>query len=487
MDFFSVVLILLVYYIRPQDWVPGLIGVGIVTPIMGVAIISMITAAKREGRKIRLFLSPLDWTMLTYYLYIVTTHPDPSGALKDALPLFAFYLVTVQALNTTGRLIKYLKYWLLALLALAIFGLGSKMGFDPTGAIAMTDANKGRLALGTWMHNNPNALGHSVIMVLPLAYLLYFWKRGFQHKLLAIGLWFLAFECVWQTESKGAVLAGFGALVLAYVFGKPKIVQILVLVAALAGGGAAISVMPRMSEMGSLRSDEGVQGRLLAWEQARTASRTNWTGSGWKTFTATIRWEKLWLKKATHSGYVQLGAELGPVGMTIYVGLFWLGLRSLIRAGVLEGDPERCRRCLFALLIGFAISNWMIDRAYHTEFFLFMAGISAFHRLHVLHRLEMEVAGAGEVTETERTPAFQPDWNWAGRPALAMAGPPSFAGEVMHKSSPAAPLVSEGAGPRVRVAGPPRSAYKPSLLDFLVAAAGAWVVFYLWDYILKNL
>lgn len=498
MDFVTVVLVLLVYYIRPQDWVSGLIGVGIVTPIMAVAIIAMVSRAKDEGRRLQLFLTPLDWGMLALYLYIGCTHPYPYGAFKDSLPLFAFYFVTVQALRSVERLRKYLVYWVVALSTLVLFGLLSKVGIDPTGAQAMTTVNKGRLALGTWMHNNPNSLAHSVVVLIPLAYFLFFWKNNIFKKMVAIGLWMITFECVYLTESKGAVLAGFATLVLAYIFGKSKVVQVLAITAALAGGGAAISLMPRMSEMSNLRADEGVQGRLLAWEQARTASRNSFTGQGWKNFKATIQWEKMWISKATHSGYVQVGAELGPFGLALYVGLFWLGLRSLILGKTKSLEEEACRRCLFALLVGFAISNWMIDRAYHTELFLFFAGISAFHRLMLLDkameqgsRLKM-IAGGDQVSESQIVA-----WPPQPVPVMAMAG--NVPGDFSMSSSEEDRSSSHSGATAGSVADGnwfisrdvlrtlPNWLSRPTLVDIAVAGAAAWAVFYLWDYILKNL
>lgn len=492
MDFVFVVLILLIYYIRPQDWVSGLIGVGIVTPIMAMAIFAMVTKARQEGRRIQFLVTPLDWWMLVLYGYIVFNHPQPYDTFKGALPLFAFYFVTVQALSTSKRLNSYLKYWLVALTVLAMFGLLSTIGIDPTGAHVVTVMNKGRLALGTWMHNNPNALAHSVVVIVPLAYFLLFWKGSVSKRFLAVILWIVAFECVYLTESKGAVLAGFVTAVLAYVFGKSKIVQVLAITAAIAGGGAAISVMPRMSEMSNLRADEGVQGRLLAWEQARTASRESLTGQGWKTFRAVIRWEKMFISKATHSGYVQVGAELGPLGMGLYIGAFWLGLRSLFQCKTRNNREEACRRCLFALLIGFAISNWMIDRAYHTELFLFFAGISALHRLLLLNRGEepAEQPAGGMLVNGPMEPVMLP-WSTAPQPMLAMAGGGSgtliAAGAGPRGVSSAGTVSSSWAIPDLTVSSKSKLRARPTLVDVAIAAAGAWSVFYLWDYILKNL
>lgn len=492
MDFFAVVLVLLIYFIRPQDWMPGLIGMGIVTPVMLLAMVTMVIRARNLNKPLRFLATPHDWAMLAYYAFIVWFSPDPTGTLKGAFPLFAFYFVTVQALDSPARLHKYMKYWLAALVVLAAFGVGSLFGWDVTGAAGMTAANKGRLAIGTWMHNNPNALGHSVILVIPMAYFLFFWRSSMTHRVLAASISFLAFHCVMKTESKGAFLAGFIVLVLAYAFGRSKIFQILMVSAAVAGSGAVFSIMPRMAEMGSLKSDEGVQGRLLAWEIARTASRQHLvSGQGWKTFKATIRWEKMSIPKATHSSYVQLGAELGRGGLFLYMGLMWLGLKSLIRCRALDEEGERCRKCLFGLIVAYGVSNWMIDRAYHTEFFLFMAATGAFHRLYLLQKPvvaeEPEVesrmlASPSRVLQPpiRLIPEFLP-------PAMAVSGP-SFPRVAVtgwalgHEPSLTKAAEPAESGPRL-----PKWVLRPTIVDGLVAAAGAWAVFAFWDYILKTM
>ena len=460
MDLKTVILVLAVYFIRPQDWFSPLIGVGIVSPIMIAAIAAMVQRSRARQLPIAFLRSPLDWGMLAYYLYISYTSDDFTGTLKAAFSLFAFYFVTVQALDSPARLITYLKAWMWAVFTLAMFGLLSLYGLDITGAVPMTQSMEGRLALGTWMHNNPNALGHTVFTAIPLAYFLYFWKKGLTRKLAAWMVWVVAFQVIEQTQSKGAVLAGFATLVLSFAFGKPKIVQIIVLLLALGGGGAAISVMPRMEKMGSLRSDEGVQGRLLVWEQARTMMKNDATGQGWKTFVATIKWEKMWLSKATHSSYVKVGADLGYYGLFLYIGLLWMGFRALIRGPSENNELERGRRCLFVLICAYTLSNWMIDRAYHTEFFLFSAAICAFYRMQWQRK-----------SESQEGLAVNLPMQWSAPSGM---------------SPTAATGVLPARGLSVAVA-PGLAMERPGLIDLAMASLGTWLILYLWDYILINL
>jgi hypothetical protein len=461
MDFKAVVLVLLVYFIRPQDWVAGLIGVGIVAPIMVVAIITMITRARREKRNLHFLGAPHDWAMLAYYVYVVYTSPDPSGTFKEAFSLFAFYFVTVQALDTPTKLLSYMKAWMWAVSVLAALGVMSIYGWDLTGARPMTEANLGRLALGTWMHSNPNALGHTVMTAVPLSYYLYFWKGTIQGRLMAISIWLIAYEAIFETQSKGAVLAGFVTLVVSYSFGKSKFTQAVILGIALAAGGAVISFMPRMEKMGDLRSDEGVQGRLLAWEQARLVVKNDYTGEGWKHFRAIIKWEKLMIPKATHSSYVKIGADLGYPGMFVYVGILWLGFRSLFRRASEDLAMERSRRALFTLISAYVISNWMIDRAYHTEYFLFMAAIGAWHRMEFLRPRDEAK------DEFQKTPVP----GWFQMPVCSWLAVADQQAEVPESARGAINA----------------SLLRPSFMDLAMAGLGAWLIFYLWDYILTNL
>jgi len=301
-------------------------------------------------------------------------------------------------------------------------------------------------------------LGHTLITAIPLAYFLYFWKKSIGRKILAAGIVMVCFSAVYQTESKGAVVAGFVSIVLSYSFGKSKFVQILLLSAALAGGGAAISLMPRMETMGSMRSDEGIQGRLLAWDQAKIAVQNHFTGEGWKTFHAIIKWQKIWMPKATHSSYVKLGADLGYPGMFLYVGILWLGVRTLLRAKPMDDELRRCQQCLFTLIISYIISNWMIDRAYHTEFFLFMAAIGAYHRLALLNK---------ELNENLEEPQEIPAWQL---PPIT-----SWLADQRTQSTSAQNMIFK------------YSLTKPSVVDAVIALCGTYLIFYIWDYILINL
>jgi hypothetical protein len=392
MSFFIARLILALYYIRPQDWVPGMSGWNIMKPVALIGVIGLFN--RPQGLDPRsLFSNPIDWAVLLYGGYVVLSSDSAFDTLKAFYPFIVYFLLTSQGLANEQELTGYLKLWAVLLLILAGLAVASLFGFDLTGGRPMTELQKGRLALGTYMHSNPNALGHSVAAAIPLVYVFWFSKQPIFSRLLAVLACWLVYYCIEQTQSRGSFVVCAAAMLLSFSFGKPKFIQVFIAALALITGGSLVAIMPRMA--GGLRSDEGVQGRMLAWEQARTAMQSNRFGVGYERFTAYIRWREgrfvHIIPKATHGSYIKIGADLGYPGLFFYLLIFAACIRSVtLRIPPSKMDIlRRARDALFLSLTMTAFSGWMIDRAYHLEFFLLAGAISVYHRL-LLQQNELE-------------------------------------------------------------------------------------------------
>lgn len=450
MEYLTALVFLLLYYIRPQDWMAGMTGMNIVRPMVVIWLAGILSSRSRPAVQ-GIFRTPHDWAMLAYYIYVSWTSPNMTETMKAFLPHVAFYILTVRSLTTWSRLEGYFKFWNLMLLGVAAMAVASLYGLDLTHAKDVTARMAGRLSLGTWLHNNPNALAHSVVVALPLGYVLYFWKKGASGRLLLYPFMLaLAGYCVYETKSKGAFLVGGMLCVLIFVVGRPKFVQVLTIAAAATIGISALSFLPRMEQMGDLRADEGVQGRLMIWETARRVTETRSNGEGWKQFQGEIIWEGKLEKKATHSSYIQVGADLGITGMFMYLLPLWLSIRTFLGSAKItqsNDQKERCRRAGFLLLIAYAVSGWMINREYHTEYFLLVAVAAALQRL--LLAEQQAYAAANTEEEEEASDA---------EPALAA-------------------LIRQGKEMWNRI----------SVMDIGVAAAMTWGVLFTWDYVLEHL
>lgn len=474
MEYRTALFFLFLYYIRPQDWIPSIAGFNIVRPMILIWVASLFAARDRPVVSGAL-KTPHDWALLAYFGYIAWNAPEGSGATMGLLPYLVFYAFTVRSLSSWERVQGYLKFWNLMLLCVAGMAISSLYGFDPTGAGDITAALQGRLSLGTWLHNNPNALAHSVVVAIPLSYILYFWSKGAGNRLFLFPAFAaLAGYCVYETKSKGAFLVGGILVVLLFVIGRPRFVQVLALAMAATVGISALSFLPRMEKMNDLGSDEGVQGRLMVWEMARRVTHNKPGGEGWKQFHGMITWKGEVEAKATHSSYVQVGGDLGINGLFLYLFPLWLSMRSLLSgAKRMQEDPEkeRCRRAVMLLLIAYAISGWMINREYHTEYFLLVAVAAAIHRLNLADELE---PAAAEDPETDAESAPLPALS--GQPALALAAGTDTA-ERPYQPRTMTFIYETGKQLWNRI----------TVVDVGVGIAMTWAVLFTWDYVLEKL
>jgi hypothetical protein len=223
------------------------------------------------------------------------------------------------------------------------------------------------------------------VALISASYVWFVWKRNGAMRFVGVAIIAGAAQVTFLTQSKGAYLCGAAAMTASLMFRRPKSLQIFIIVCVMTAGVGALKLLPRMEELDT--KEAGIAGRLLIWQMAYNAMVNTRTGEGWKKFEAWIDTEDYGLiHKATHGSYVNVGADLGYIGLMLFVGILYANGRTLLQSKV---DPEnidleRCQRLLISLTVSFSASAWMIDRAYHTDFFILAGAVAAFHRLMVV-------------------------------------------------------------------------------------------------------
>ncbi len=418
MDFFSIILFLALYYIRPHEWLGIVAALRPVMLSMAIGIFAMFNREKPLTLK-DIFRTPHDWMMLLYFLWIVFSAPNPAEALGRCYNLFVFYIVTVQALSNIQRLQKFLTWWAFLILGIAVMALLSEIGIDPTGSNEMTHGiMQNRLILNTSLFNNPNALGHSVVPCLMMLYYVMYWKRPVFSKIATIPLALLALYCIYLTVSKGSFLSAFACMVLGYSFGRPKWAQITILALAVSVGYSSLYLLPRMNELKKGRSDPAIQGRIAAWQLGLDTMKRSNTGVGIGHFKDEF-FRRNHYDKAGHSSYVQLGTETGYTGLFLFLGIMYCGIRTLVAAKTTSEDEERVRRTLFVLLCAYIVSSWMVDFGFRATYFLTIASIAAFHRQLLLKMQPTEEKE--EAAEVVPIALGFPQWRPVGATPAAVA------------------------------------------------------------------
>lgn len=473
----------MLYYIRPQEWAGFLSGLHPVTLIMVFALVAMVMK-EREFSVKDFFQTPHDWVMFAWFFYTVLTSPTPRETFGEVKSYLIFYLVIVQALSTFKRIDQFLKWWIVMIMLLVGLGLGSKYGFDPLGSRDLTELLKNRLSVNLSIFANPNALGHNVVPVIPLLYFMFAWHRPIFMKQAAVLAMAVPVWCVYLTVSKGAFLSGFGTTVLSMAFGRPKIIQVFILWAAVTIGWTALHQLPRMESMGRLGADKGVQGRLMQFKYGYSIFKTEKFGVGYGHWFK-AQYSRLGFYYAAHSAYVMVGGELGFYGLMLYLGLSYCGLRTLVTVKHLDIEEERVRRMLFVLIVSYLISAWMLSLEYRPTYFMTAATVAAFHRYLIGKSKQQSITTP---TEMNIVPELAPATAEAGVPGGAAGEAPkvSVAGQVLPPLHPG--------GAKRPAQGEVESSFLPHIqwnrlgwIDLAIMYAMTKGVERYWGYICRNL
>ncbi|MEQ2005604.1 MAG: hypothetical protein ABMA26_02300 [Limisphaerales bacterium] len=409
MDFVGIVIFAIVLYVRPQEFI-GILD-ALRPAFMSLAMAGLGIFIRPGGVVLKQVIrTPMDWMVAAYFIYILFWTPGAFGDLWGELYQFiGFYFLVTLALSNFRRLYQYLAWWCGAIMFIAILALLSLIGIDPTDAQTHTAGSLGRLALGLSLFDNPNALGHSVMVAVPLLYYFMIWKRPIFVKEVGAPLIFLPMLCTYFTESKGAFISGVGAIIATLAFGKPKWVQFILLPILIFIGASALPLLPRFTDVqwgdGKARSDEAVLGRIESFEFGKWAQENTEYGVGFKQFVnAFIRKEGDLKARASHSSFNQVAGEFGWWGLLIFSGILYTCYHSLVRARTATDNEERVRRMLFCMVLAYTVSSWMIDFGFRAAFFVMVAMVSAFHRILM-----------------DRSPDYQPstDEQWGGVTGIA--------------------------------------------------------------------
>jgi hypothetical protein len=455
MAFRCAVLLLLFWFVRPQDVLPSLAGLNVVRYLMLLGIWAIVS--RPGGLKVgHIVRTPIDCMMMGFLAWIVYTTPEHWDAFKEVFTYFAFYVLTVLALDSQEAIKKYITYWSYCLLAVCLLALASQFGMEiVAGSNALTTAFKGRVALNTWIFNNPNALGHASVALIPLAVAWYGMRQPALNRMLMAGLISAAAYCVLLTQSKGAYISGAVSLCALHMFRRPVWVQVVALQLLLTAGLGALSFLPRMETLSS--KDQGIMGRMMVWQSAMWSLKMNPSGVGLKKFQGTIEVEELGtVNLATHGSFVRTGADLGYPGLFFFSGLFFTAYLTLRRQMFApKTEAHYIQGALAVLMVSYGFSCWVIDRAYHADFILLMALFSAYHRV--------IVAPQEKPQEAPFKPTFATGANAVAAGTAAQVKP--------GESTP--PMSEEGLVPGWG---------RPAFHQLLIIVCLVWLIVYAWDY-----
>lgn len=239
---------------------------------------------------------------------------------------------------------------------------------ERVGLFDTTSISNGRVRWVGKLHD-PNELGLTVACALPIAYARRREKKSVTSTLVAALATLLILACVVFTGSRGAqivVLAVFGTYFLVRAGPKGLILAGLMAVPALIYGGRA----------GGEASESTVR-RLECWEAgSKMALHFPVFGVGHGNFLDHHN-------QTAHSAYLLAGGETGFVGLCLFLGIVWLGMKipfTALKRYQTDDDPRRAWAiALLALMSGLSIGILFLSFTYHEVFWLFVGVAGAYY------------------------------------------------------------------------------------------------------------
>jgi O-antigen ligase len=399
----------------------GLLGVNLINPgelfpLIGslhveriMVIVVFISAIMRN----KLQVPPISRRMLAFWAAMFIAVPLafwPGGAFSKSLDfgrIVLYHFLVLNLITSVDRFRTFLRVYvcLIGWVALTTLWGYAHGSFDANALRNGLERAQGLTSSG----GDPNSLGVTLVSALPLMLLVAFKGKGTE-RLLAFAFSGIAVTAVVLTGSRTAIFTS-AILILAFIATqRHRFMYVLVLIPVLA---LIWTLMPQQykdryvaaSDVATGNAqDESYLNRIRAWKAGGNMFLNNpLTGVGPGQFpnaSGSEFWQgrvKLWLQP--HNLYVQLGAELGLVGIVTWL----LFITSVLKTNlslrkVLASQPELPavfrffpQACLFSLL-ALLVSGYSGHLLYRNTWFELAALTAACQLISAVAIVERDVA-----------------------------------------------------------------------------------------------
>jgi putative inorganic carbon (HCO3(-)) transporter len=359
-------------YLRPQEFVPALMGRPVMLIIGGATCAFMAVHYALIRRKIPLARAPQNVLMLLFAGAIVLSHLSHlylHGALdsgKAFLSTLAMYVLIVTLVRSETKL--RVTLYLMVILTLFLAGQGIYQFHVGTGIAGQTMID-GRIR-GIGIFADPNDLALTFLIVMPFVFFTLLDSRSLLVKLQSIVIIVVLVYPLFLTGSRGGFLSLAAVAFLLFIrrFGlrAGSIVGIL-LVAALFAFGP-----DRLSQLSP--EEASAAGRIEAW------------GRGLELFSANPLFgvgAGMFLEyhvRTAHNSFVLCASELGLFGLYVWLMLIVVSMRNLF---FMSTEARNSQMTSFALLgdsllfafVAFITSAFFLSRTYN-ELLYILIGLS---------------------------------------------------------------------------------------------------------------
>jgi O-antigen ligase len=278
-----------------------------------------------------------------------------------------FYILVRVAIDTPERLRGFAHVFVALNILLAINGIvqyHTGIGIGNVTTVGLENRIR-----GTGIFNDPNDLGMTLVMAVPLLlWVVFESSRPLWHRLLAIVLSAPIVTAIAYTSSRGAML-GLCAVAMVFALRRFRMIP------ALTFGALAVSAVMLLggTRAQAMTSQENsAQSRIEAWGQGLMMLKSKPVfGVGYGRFTEFHR-------KVAHNSFVQTAAELGLFGALIFIAMYDTLFRILNRGrqgavALAQTLSPSWMNAMIAAGAGMLVCGFFLSRQYVAVPFIMLA------------------------------------------------------------------------------------------------------------------
>lgn len=358
---------LLFLYVRPNDYVPGLLGTRMFLIMIVATFASMLLNYTVNKKKIELFRNPQDYLLVWFFVAIFASHLANLDAQRGLNATWSFvrnvviYLLITNMVTTRRRLRMTIYTLLLGTVFLTLLGILQEVrGYGLSGIAPI----KGRIrAFG--VSSDPNMYAQTILVALPFFYYLFSTTKNFWMKVYSISSMLVIIYVIYLTNSRGGNLS-LGALAGIMVI-RAKGWKIGVPLAALAMVAVFVFGPSRMEEVGIHQ-----EGRVYLWNQ------------GFKFFQShplfgigKDAWGPKYHMTYAHNAFIQCAAEMGLVGLFAWVTLIFVAMKNTIfvarHGNDVDANLSVDSEAIFFAIVAFLLPSIFLSQTYYWLLYILLA------------------------------------------------------------------------------------------------------------------
>jgi len=381
MLFLGLLIFIVIIFIQPQEFLPGMMGSRLVALVLGAVGIGWFFNIFLN-RKSRLLEAPQNKIM--FFLWIVVVISTFSGhwltytasMLIEWGKIVLIFILIMNIVDSESRLRKFIFTIVLCALAISLMGISQFYGHDITG---LGTHYEGRIrGVGIF---DTNQLGYTIAFCVPFAFCLLTIYKNALLKLFFILTLGLYVYCIYLTQSRGGALCLVLTLGLIFiVFTKKKSIKIMGVIFSGIILSVFVAYSSRLSSLSEYKSDESAMNRIYVWSDALSSLKDYlFFGIGKGNFVENFH-------IAAHNSYVEVISELGMIGLYAWLALFYFSIRNIIN--VLKGSDEKFKvqikifaKGLLISLIAYLFGSCFSSSSYYITLFIIFSLVVALQKL----------------------------------------------------------------------------------------------------------